>query len=200
MKHRLEHDMLGELNIDSENYYGIHTQRAINNFKISNAVIGDYPLFIKSLILVKKACACANRDLKTIPSSKAEMIIQGCNEILNNLEKYLKYFPTDVFQGGAGTSVNMNTNEVIANVALKLNGYKKGEYDVLHPIDHCNKSQSTNDAYPTSFRVAVYFYINELLERIAYLANAIDKKATEFSNVLNGKDSTTRCRTNEFRR
>ena len=184
MRTRTETDLLGELEINHDAYYGIHTQRAINNFQISNAKIGDFPLFVKGLMLTKKACALANKEIGTIPVEKANMIIQACDEILGNLSKYSPYFPSDVFQGGAGTSVNMNANEVIANVALELEGHKKGNYNVLHPNDHVNKSQSTNDAYPTAFRVAVYYYINQLLENINYLTTKLDRKAAEFAKVL----------------
>ncbi len=184
MKTRKETDLLGELEINGDLYYGVHTQRALNNFQISHSIIGDYPFFIKGLVVTKKACACANKEIGTIPADKADMIIQACDEILENLDKYAAYFPSDVFQGGAGTSVNMNTNEVIANVALELNGHEKGSYDILHPNDHVNKSQSTNDAYPTGFRVAVYYYMNHLLEKINVLTTSFDKKAAEFKNVL----------------
>ncbi len=184
MKTRVEEDLLGKLEINRDLYYGVHTQRAINNFQISNSIIGDYPFFIQGLVVTKKACASANKEIGTIPSDKADMIIQACDEILENLEKYVKYFPSDVFQGGAGTSVNMNANEVIANVALELNGHEKGSYDILHPNDHVNKSQSTNDAYPTGFRVAVYYYINHLMEKINVLTTSFDKKAAEFKKVI----------------
>jgi len=184
MNTRIEKDLLGELEISKDTYFGIHTMRAIHNFQISNAKIGDYQIFIKGLVITKKACAMANKEIGSIPVDKAEMIITSCDEILNNLEKYAKYFPTDVFQGGAGTSVNMNTNEVIANVALEMHGYDKGNYEVLHPNDHVNKSQSTNDAYPTGFRVATYYYINRLLENINYLTTQLDKKGAEFANVI----------------
>jgi len=184
MKFRKETDLLGELEINKDSYFGIHTQRAINNFQISNAKIGDYPIFIKGLVLTKKACAMANMEIGSIPKEKADMIIKACDEILNNLDNYVAYFPSDVFQGGAGTSVNMNANEVVANVALELHGYEKGEYSILHPNDHVNKSQSTNDAYPTGFRVATYYYINSLLESINYLTTQLDKKGAEFSDVI----------------
>jgi len=184
MRTRKEVDLLGEMEVDSDSYYGIHTQRALNNFQISNSKIGDFPMFIKGMVLTKKACALANREICTIPEAKADMIIAACDEILGDIKKYAVWFPTDVFQGGAGTSINMNTNEVIANVALELNGHEKGRYDILHPNDHVNKSQSTNDAYPTGFRVAVYYYINFLLENINHLNSAIDKKAAELSKVL----------------
>lgn len=184
MKTRTEEDLLGELEIDKDVYYGIHTQRAINNFKISNSTIQDYPLFIKGLIITKKACAFANKDIGTVSAERADMIINACDEILNNLDTYVVYFPSDVFQGGAGTSVNMNANEVIANVGLVMNGHEKGRYDILHPNDHVNKSQSTNDAYPTGFRVAIYYYMNHLLEQINVLTAQLDIKGEEFREVL----------------
>jgi len=184
METRKEVDLLGSKEISNDNYYGIHTQRAIDNFKISKSNIGDFPTFIKGLIITKKACAAANKEIGSIELDKANMIMEACDEILANLSKYTAFFPSDVFQGGAGTSVNMNANEVIANVALEMNGFEKGSYDILHPNDHVNKSQSTNDAYPTGFRVALYFYINHLLETINILTTQLDKKAAEFENVL----------------
>lgn len=184
METRKEVDLLGSKEISNDNYYGIHTQRAIDNFKISKSNIGDFPTFIKGLIITKKACAAANKEIGSIELDKANMIMEACDEILANLSKYTAFFPSDVFQGGAGTSVNMNANEVIANVALEMNGFEKGSYDILHPNDHVNKSQSTNDAYPTGFRVALYFYINYLLETINILTTQLDKKAAEFENVL----------------
>lgn len=184
VKTRKEEDLLGELEIDNAVYYGIHTQRAINNFQISNSKIRDYPLFIKGLIITKKACALANKDIGTVSVQRSDMIINACDEILDNLKKYVEYFPSDVFQGGAGTSINMNANEVIANVALEMNGHEKGRYDILHPNDHVNKSQSTNDAYPTAFRVSIYYYMNQLLEKINILTTALDVKGEEFKKVL----------------
>lgn len=183
-KTRREEDLLGELEIDNDVYYGIHTQRAINNFEISKSKIRDYPLFIKGLIITKKACAFANKDIGTVSPERADMIINACDEILNNLNRYAEYFPTDVFQGGAGTSINMNTNEVIANVALVMNGYEKGQYDIINPNDHVNKSQSTNDVYPTAFRVSIYYYMNYLLEQINVLTTAMDIKGAEFKKIL----------------
>jgi len=184
MKTRKEEDLLGTMDINNDVYYGVHTQRAMNNFQISNGKIGDYPIFIQGMVTTKKACAFANKEIGTVSAEKADMIIEACDEILNNIEKYAKYFPVDVFQGGAGTSVNMNTNEVIANVALTLNGHPKGSYDILHPNEHVNKSQSTNDAYPTGFRVAVYYYINHLLEKVNLLTTQFDRKSAEFKKVI----------------
>lgn len=184
MTTRKETDLIGEMEIPDHLYYGIHTQRAVDNFKISKSRIGDFPFFVRAMVVTKKACALANKEIGTIPAEKADMIIQACDEILANLDKYVDCFPTDVFQGGAGTSVNMNANEVIANVALELNGHPKGSYDILNPNDHVNKSQSTNDTYPTGFRVAIFFYMNFLLEKLNTLIAELDKKAVKFSNVL----------------
>ena len=184
MKHRTEVDLLGEIQISNELYYGINTKRALQNFQISSSKISEYPIFIKSLILTKKACARANKEIGTLTEQKADMIIDACDIVLNDLSTYLKYFPLDVFQGGAGTSINMNINEVIANVALKSNGYEMGDYEVVNPNDDVNMCQSTNDAYPTGFRVAIYFYIDHLVERIQYLTDHLDKKATEFADVI----------------
>ena len=184
LKTRKEEDLLGQLDINDDMLYGVHTQRAINNFQISKSKVGDYPLFIRGMVITKKACATANKEIGCIPEKQGDMIIQACDEILNNMEKYVKYFPVDVFQGGAGTSVNMNTNEVIANLALTMNNHPKGSYDILHPNDHVNKSQSTNDAYPTGLRVAIYYYINHLLEKIDILINEFDKKGAEFKKII----------------
>ena len=161
---RKEEDLLGTMDIVDSHFYGVHTQRAIENFSISPSKISDYPIFVKGMILSKKASALANKELGTIPKDKADMIIAACDKIIENLSTYAKEFPSDVFQGGAGTSVNMNANEVIANVALEMNGHSKGSYEILNPNDHVNKCQSTNDAYPTGFRVALFFYI-EMLEK-----------------------------------
>ncbi len=172
------------MQIDNELYFGVHTQRAKDNFQISTSKISDFPVFVQGMVLTKKACALANKEIGTIPEEKADMILRACDEILNNIDEYAEFFPTDAFQGGAGTSVNMNTNEVVANVALELAGHQKGEYHILNPMDHVNCSQSTNDAYPTGFRVAIYFYINQLLERINKLTTQLDRKAAEFEKVL----------------
>ena len=184
MENRKESDLLGEREIPKDSYYGIHTQRAIENFKISKAKIGDYPFFLKGMVLTKKAAAAANKEIGTIPEEKANMIMAACDHILKHQKKFAGHFPIDVFQGGAGTSVNMNVNEVIANVALEMNGHPKGSYNVLSPLDDVNNSQSTNDAYPTGFRVALYYYVNHLLEKINLLTTSFDKKAAQFKNVL----------------
>ncbi len=180
---RQEEDLLGQRSIPNHAYWGIHTLRAIENFHISNTHISDVPEFVRGMVYVKKAAAMANRDLATVPSDVAEKIIAACDLILEQ-GRCMDQFPSDVFQGGAGTSVNMNTNEVIANLALELMGLKKGRYDVIHPNDHVNKSQSTNCAYPTGFRVAVYNSVLKLLSSLEYLQTGFQKKAVEFENVL----------------
>lgn len=180
---RIEEDLLGERHVPSEAYYGIHTLRAMENFNISNVTISDVPEFVRGMIYTKKAAALANKELGAIPSQVGEYIIKACDLILET-GKCMDQFPSDVFQGGAGTSVNMNANEVIANVALELMGKEKGEYDIINPNDHVNRSQSTNCAYPTGFRIAVYNSMMKLIEAIEYLKGAFDLKDQEFRNVL----------------
>lgn len=180
---RIEEDLLGMREVPANAYYGIHTLRAIENFQISNNKISDIPDFVQGMVLVKKAAAMANKELQTIPQKIANTIIQACDEILHH-GKYMDQFPVDIYQGGAGTSVNMNINEVLANIGLELMGHQKGEYQHLNPNDHVNKCQSTNDAYPTGFRIAVYRTILNLLEAINQLASGFQRKGTEFSTIL----------------
>ncbi len=180
---RIEEDLLGERHVPADAYWGIHTLRAIENFNISNTTISDVPEFVRGMVFTKKAAAMANKELGAIPSDIGNYIVQACDLILEN-GRCMDQFPSDVFQGGAGTSVNMNTNEVIANLALEIMGEEKGRYDIVNPNDHVNKSQSTNCAYPTGFRVAVYNSIINMLEALDYLKTAFDVKATEFASVL----------------
>lgn len=182
-KMRTEVDLLGEREVPNEAYWGIHTLRAMENFNISEATISDEPEFIRGMVMVKKATALANGELGAIPKKVANAIIKACDEILEN-GRCLDQFPTDIYQGGAGTSVNMNTNEVIANLALELLGLPKGDYKTINPMDHVNASQSTNDAYPTGFRIAVYNSIMHLVKNIRYLQKGFEVKAKEFSDVL----------------
>ena len=165
---RIEEDLLGTREVPADAYYGVHTLRAIENFYISNNKISDIPEFVRGMVMVKKAAAMANKELQTIPKSVANAIIAACDEVLNN-GKCMDQFPVDVYQGGAGTSVNMNTNEVLANIGLELMGHQKGEYQYLNPNDHVNKCQSTNDAYPTGFRIAVYSSLIKLVDAINQL-------------------------------
>jgi aspartate ammonia-lyase len=180
---RVEEDLLGQRHVPADAYYGIHTLRAIENFNISSTTISDVPEFVRGMIMTKKAAAIANAELSVIPADIAKHIIDACDLILDT-GKCMDQFPSDVFQGGAGTSVNMNANEVIANVALELMGKEKGQYEFINPNDHVNKSQSTNCAYPTGFRIAVYNSVSKLIESIEYLKGAFDAKSEEFADVL----------------
>ncbi|OXX67132.1 aspartate ammonia-lyase, partial [Vibrio sp. V03_P4A6T147] len=143
----------------------------------------DVPDFVRGMVMTKKAATLANKELGVIPSQVANYILQACDLILET-GKCMDQFPSDVYQGGAGTSVNMNTNEVIANLALELMGKEKGQYEFINPNDHVNKSQSTNCAYPTGFRIAVYNSILKLIDSIAYLKGAFELKSQEFSGIL----------------
>jgi len=180
---RIEEDLLGAREVPATAYYGIHTLRAMENFNISSTTISDVPEFVRGMVFTKKAAALANTELNVIPKNIGNAIVKACDLILDT-GKCMDQFPSDVFQGGAGTSVNMNTNEVLANLALELIGEEKGRYDIINPNDHVNKSQSTNCAYPTGFRVAVYNSIEKLITKIESLRKAFEDKSIEFSDVL----------------
>lgn len=180
---RIEEDLLGERHVPADAYYGIHTLRAIENFEISKQTVSEIPELVRGMVMTKKAAALANQELGVLPHRLAHVIIQACDLMLTT-DKYMDQFPTDVYQGGAGTSVNMNTNEVIANIALELMGKEKGDYQYLHPNDHVNKSQSTNCAYPTGFRIAVINSIQQLVAMIEYLREGLIKKAQEYTNIV----------------
>ena len=181
--YRLEEDLLGTMEVPNDAYYGIHTLRAIDNFTISRTTINHVPEFIRGMVQVKKATALANRRLHTLPAKKCEAIVWACDQILDK-GRCMDQFPIDVFQGGAGTSLNMNTNEVIANLALEYLGEPKGNYSVINPNDDVNMSQSTNDAYPTGFRLGVYAALIELIKQIDKLQSAFHAKGTEFVDIL----------------
>ncbi|KHD87620.1 MAG: aspartate ammonia-lyase [Bdellovibrio sp. ArHS] len=183
-KYRVEKDLLGEKRVPADAYYGVHTVRAIENFQISGQTIGANALFIRGLALVKKACALANGELGTLTSDVAQSIVEACDVILQDPKKWGAQFPSDIFQGGAGTSINMNANEVVANIALEKRGLEKGTYAVINPNDHVNKCQSTNDAYPTAFRVALYEHLSVVEKAIEELAKAFATKGREFKDVL----------------
>ena len=180
---RIEEDLLGTREVPFDAYYGIHTLRAVENFHISDTKIGDIPEFVRGMVMVKKAAALANQELNTLPHDIAEIIVAACDEILVK-GRCLDQFPIDVFQGGAGTSVNMNTNEVLANIGLELMGHRKGDYEFLNPNDHLNMCQSTNDVYPTGFRIAVYRSILTLIDAITRLGDGFENKAKEFATIL----------------
>lgn len=183
MTTRTEEDLLGTAEVPADVYYGIHALRAVDNFQISQSTINDFPAFIRGMVQVKKATALANRRLHVLPRDKAEAIVWACDQILDE-GRCMDQWPTDVFQGGAGTSVNMNTNEVVANLALEYLGREKGEYDVINPNDDVNMSQSTNDAYPTGFRLGVYYAVQELLEELDKLQKAFRAKGDEFADII----------------
>ena len=180
---RTEEDLLGAREVPLEAYWGIHTLRAMENFQISGSVVGDEEAFVRGMVQVKKASALANSDLGALDPEVAGAIVWACDQVLV-AERCLDQFPVDQFQGGAGTSVNMNTNEVIANLALEYLGYAKGRYDIINPNDHVNKSQSTNDAYPTGFRLGLFALVGSLIEELDRLIAAMRAKGTELVHVL----------------
>lgn len=179
---RLEHDFLGELEIPADTYYGIQTCRALENFQASGRPISSFPEFIRSIAWIKKAAALANCKLGAIPENVCNAICAACDEIIAG--EHHDQFPVDAIQGGAGTSTNMNANEVIANRALELLGHKKGEYKYCHPNNHVNCSQSTNDAYPSALRLALYIKLGKLIEDIDYLRQGFEKKSHEFAHII----------------
>jgi aspartate ammonia-lyase len=179
---RTEHDSIGDRDVPAEAYYGVHTLRALENFPITGTAISIYPDLVRALACVKQAAALANRELGLLDAGRADAILRACEEIREGA--LLEEFVVDVIQGGAGTSTNMNANEVIANRALELMGAAKGDYARLHPLDHVNLSQSTNDVYPTALRLALQFAIRKLSGEMAFLRGEFERKAAEFSDVL----------------
>lgn len=179
---RVEHDLLGEKAVPATAYYGIQTLRALENFNISDIRLNFYPDFIKGLAKVKKAAALANHDLGHIPEHLIGPICQACDEI--DMGMLHNHFIVDMLQGGAGTSTNMNANEVIANRTLEIMGYERGDYQHCHPNNHINYSQSTNDAYPTAMKVALMDANDKLLVEVHKLIGIIDDKTFEFSDIL----------------
>jgi aspartate ammonia-lyase len=180
--YRTETDSLGAVEVPGEAWYGSQTQRAVENFPITGVTIAGFPHLIRAFALVKKASAHANMDLGILDATIGGAISRACDELLAN--KYHDQFPVDVFQGGAGTSTNMNANEVIANIALVDLGYEKGDYKHCHPNDHVNLSQSTNDAYPTAVKMAMYTRLEELTTAMAELKTAFELKEVEFADVI----------------
>ncbi|MBS0448064.1 MAG: aspartate ammonia-lyase [Proteobacteria bacterium] len=179
---RTERDFLGSLDIPGDAYWGVHSARAAANFPISGQTVAQMPDLVRALACVKKVAARANAELGALDAERADAIGRACDELIAG--RLHGEFIVDVIQGGAGTSTNMNANEVIANRALELMGHAKGRYDVLHPNDHVNASQSTNDVYPTALRVAAWFGIDGLLAAMADLRGAFERKADEFRDVL----------------
>lgn len=181
-KIRREHDLLGERDVPSEHYFGIQTLRATENFAITGIPISHYPRLIRSLAYIKKAAALTNQELGLLDSRLAEAIALACDDLLAG--KLIDEFVVDVIQGGAGTSTNMNANEVIANRALELLGYEKGRYEIVHPLTHVNMSQSTNDVYPTALRLTLSQKLDGLMKEMAHLRDVFSTKAEEFADVI----------------
>lgn len=179
---RLEHDLLGELSVPKNAYWGVHTARAVENFDISGVPIGHYRSLIRALGFIKEASALANHELGELPTEIFEPIHKACIEVREG--KFDSQFVVDAIQGGAGTSTNMNANEVIANRALEIAGHNKGEYQHIHPLNHVNMSQSTNDVYPTAVKVALIIEILALLDEMKRLREAFAQKGAEFASVI----------------
>lgn len=180
--YRIESDLIGEKQIPMEMLYGVQTMRGIENFPISKFHLCDYPAFIKGLAHTKEAAAIANHSLGLLTDEQFEAITTACHEILEG--QHWDQFPVDMIQGGAGTTTNMNANEVIANRALQLMGHEAGEYQYCSPNDHVNCSQSTNDAYPTAIHLGLYATHLSYLEHFNQLIDAFQAKAEEFANIL----------------
>jgi len=179
---RLEHDLLGEREVPADRYYGIQTLRALENFDMTGIPISHYPRLVHSLAFIKKAAASANAELGLLDQPLAQAIMQACDDLIAG--EFLGEFVVDVIQGGAGTSTNMNANEVIANLALERLGYAKGRYDILHPLNHVNMSQSTNDVYPTALRLTLSKKMDGLLHEMEGLSKALAAKGREFADVI----------------
>ncbi|WP_432786045.1 Aspartate ammonia-lyase [Oligella sp. MSHR50489EDL] len=180
--YRIEEDLLGQLEVPADVYYGVQTLRAVNNFDLSGITLSHFPNFVNALVVVKQAAADANYELGGLSKEKHEAITYACQRILDG--DYHDQFVVDMIQGGAGTSTNMNANEVIANVALEHMGFQKGEYKHLHPNNDVNMAQSTNDAYPTAIRLGLLLGHKRLLESLSCAIEAFKAKGKEFENIL----------------
>jgi aspartate ammonia-lyase len=182
MATRIEHDLLGDRDIPTDKYYGVHTLRALENFPITGTPISVYPQLINALASVKAAAALANHELGLLDKTRADAIVAACKQVQAGVAH--EHFVVDVIQGGAGTSTNMNANEVIANLALEQLGHARGAYEHLHPNEHVNMSQSTNDDYPTALHIATHDLVLELVEAMSVLRASFERKANEFRSVL----------------
>ncbi|MCW5679956.1 MAG: aspartate ammonia-lyase [Xanthobacteraceae bacterium] len=180
---RRERDSLGEMDIEENRYWGIHTERAVRNFPITGISIGKFPELIRALMLVKIAAARGNRMVGALSSANAEAIEMACDRLMSE-PAFSRQFPVDIIQGGAGTSTNMNANEVIANLAIEILGGIRGDYKLVSPHDDVNMSQSTNDAYPTALRLAVLMAAEPLLKAMEQLAEEMARKGAEFAHIL----------------
>ncbi len=176
---RIEHDTLGERSVPGGVLYGIHTQRALENFGVSGHAVR--PELIRAIVLVKKACALTHKELGALPPDIADAITAACDDVLNG--QHAEAFPTDALQGGAGTSTNMNVNEVLANLAILKLGGKPGDYARVHPLDHVNRGQSTNDVYPSALRIAAIYRVRELADALARLQESLQKREQAFADI-----------------
>lgn len=179
---RIESDLIGPREVPETALYGVQTLRGIENFEISKFHLNEYPLFIKGLAITKMAAARANHELGLLTDEQAKAIEQACQEILDG--KHHDQFPVDMIQGGAGTTTNMNANEVIANRALEIMGHKRGEYEFCSPNDHVNCAQSTNDAYPTAIHIGMYFSHLRFIKHFEELIDAFSHKGEEFASII----------------
>ena len=181
-KTRTESDLIGSREVPESALYGVQTLRGIENFRISKFHLNEYPLFIQALAITKMGAAVANRELDLLTEEQTDAILRACKEILEG--KHHEQFPVDMIQGGAGTTTNMNINEVVANRALELMGHQRGEYQYCSPNDHVNRSQSTNDAYPTAIHIGLYYTHLKLVKHFEVLIEAFRKKGSEFAHII----------------
>src|SRR5690349_19836456 len=179
---RIEHDLLGDRAVPADAYYGVHTLRAVENFPITDTSISIYPDLIYALAAIKEAAALTNHELGLLDKTRTDAISKACEEIRSG--QLRDQFVVDVIQGGAGTSTNMNANEVIANRALEHLGHARGEYQYLHPLQDVNLGQSTNDVYPTAVNLALDAYIVKLDAALETLHASFLRKAAEFADVI----------------
>ena len=179
---RTEKDLLGEKQIPAEAYYGVQTMRALENFQVSGIKTNFYPDYVRAYAMVKLAAARANTDVGRMKREKLDAIEKACQAVIAG--KYHDQFITDMYQGGAGTSANMNANEVLANIALEMSGRKKGEYTIIEPHDDLNMGQSTNDVYPTTIHIALLLHNEKMMNEAKMLSAVFHKKGDEFKNLL----------------
>ena len=181
-KPRIEKDLLGEKEIPANAYYGVQTARALENFQLSGVAINHYPGFVEAWAIVKLAAARANTDVGAMKKERLDAIEKACKAVLAG--KYHDQFQVDWYQGGAGTSTNMNANEVLANIALEVSGHKKGEYQFIEPHDDLNMSQSTNDSYPTAIKVAILMRNDKLIDELEKLVASFRAKGDAFLEIV----------------
>src|SRR3954471_5462961 len=179
---RTEKDLLGEKQIPADAYYGVQTLRALENFQISGVKTNFYPDYVKAYAIVKLAAARANTEVGRMKKERMDAIEKACQAVIDG--KYHDQFLTDLYQGGAGTSANMNANEVLANIALEMSGHKKGEYQFIEPHDDLNMGQSTNDVYPTAIHIALILHNDKVIKEAELLSKAFHKRGEEFKNLV----------------